>query len=190
MSLRLIVGLGNPGKEYAETRHNAGMWFVEKLAEKYNANLRNETKFHGFLASIDADRKMLCPTTFMNLSGQAVQAVASYYKIAPNEILVAHDELDFLPGIIRLKFGGGHGGHNGLSSIIDHLGSKDFYRLRIGIGHPGNKNLVSDYVLNNPGKEDKKLIINSIERAIEIIQDLFDGKFELAQQKLNTAIDN
>ena len=150
-SIQLIVGLGNPGAQYEDTRHNAGFWFVEQLARAYGGSLQPEKKFFGYAARITIggqDVRLLTPSTFMNRSGQAVNAIATFYKIPPQAILVAHDELDHPPGIGRLKQGGGHGGHNGLRDIISSLGNnKDFCRLRIGIGHPGNSKAVVNYVL-------------------------------------------
>lgn len=160
-NVKLIVGLGNPGTEYANTRHNAGQDLVERLAFKTNSPLQSETKFFGFTGrSIveHRDLKMLIPTTFMNRSGQAVAAIANFYKIDIEEILVVHDELDLPPGVARLKQGGGHGGHNGLRDIISSLGNNNnFQRLRIGIGHPGNAKLVSNYVLKKAGGDDALL---------------------------------
>ena len=150
-TIKLIVGLGNPGPQYSQTRHNAGAWFVGALSRDYNIPLNLETKFFGHSGRglIDGkDCRLLIPNTFMNLSGKAVGALATFYKILPDEILVAHDELDIDPGLVKLKKSGGHGGHNGLRDIISALGNnKNFYRLRIGIGHPGNAKLVSNYVL-------------------------------------------
>ena len=140
-NLSLIVGLGNPGREYAQTRHNAGFWFVERLADQYGISLKNDPKFFGISGrgKIEGqDVRLLLPTTFMNLSGKSVVPFAKFYNIQPEAILIAHDELDMNPGVIRLKSGGGHGGHNGLRDIVPHIGS-NFHRLRIGIGHPGSK---------------------------------------------------
>nr|MDQ2995055.1 aminoacyl-tRNA hydrolase [Pseudomonadota bacterium] len=151
--IKLIVGLGNPGPQYASTRHNVGAWLVEELARQHHTALRADTKFLGQYCKIrlgDQECLLLVPTTFMNLSGQSVKALAQYYKIAPEEILVAHDELDFPTGQIRFKHDGGHGGHNGLRDIISHLHSKTFHRLRIGIDHPGNRDDVVGYVLKPP----------------------------------------
>ncbi|CAB3269914.1 unnamed protein product [Salmonella enterica subsp. enterica serovar Typhimurium] len=143
MAIKLIVGLANPGAEYAATRHNAGAWYVDLLAERLRAPLREEPKFFGYTSRITLegeDVRLLVPTTFMNLSGKAVGAMASFYRIQPDEILVAHDELDLPPGVAKFKLGGGHGGHNGLKDIISKLGNNpNFHRLRVGIGHPGDK---------------------------------------------------
>ncbi|MGL9769262.1 MAG: aminoacyl-tRNA hydrolase [Sodalis sp. (in: enterobacteria)] len=170
MTLKLIVGLGNPGTEYATTRHNAGAWYVKLLAERYHQTLKEESKFYGytgrFLLGGQAIR-LLVPTTFMNLSGKAVAAIATFYRIVPEDILVAHDDLDLLPGNARFKFGGGHGGHNGLKEIISRLGNNpQFYRLRIGIGHPGNKNHVVGFVLGKPPTIERQLIDGAIDEAL------------------------
>lgn len=189
MAIALIVGLGNPGAEYAKTRHNAGAWFVQELAEKHHATLHHETKFLGFhcITKIDGhDCHLLIPTTFMNLSGQSVKAVANYYKITPNQILVAHDEIDLPTGEIRLKFDGGHGGHNGLRDIISHFSSNQFHRLRIGIGHPGDSKLVHDYVLNPPKKSERELIDQALQNADQVMPLLLKGEFQKATQKLHT----
>lgn len=186
--IKLIVGLGNPGPEHAQTRHNAGAWFVSELANQHNLNLNRTTKFHGFFGSIEIEGdelKVLLPTTYMNLSGQAVQSVVSYYKIPVESVLIAHDELDFPPGVARLKYEGGSGGHKGLQSVIQHLGD-NFHRLRIGIGHPGHKDLVHNYVLMSPPLNEKKLIMQSIEKAISIVPELINGYFEKAQNFLHS----
>ncbi|WP_345831369.1 aminoacyl-tRNA hydrolase [Erwinia sp. HDF1-3R] len=168
-SIKLIVGLANPGAEYAATRHNAGAWYVDLLAERHNQSLKEESKFYGYTARLNLsgnDVRLLVPTTFMNLSGKAVAAMATFYRIAPEEILVAHDELDLLPGIAKFKQGGGHGGHNGLKDIISKLGnSQDFHRLRIGIGHPGDRNKVVGFVLGKPQAAEQTLIDSAIDEA-------------------------
>ncbi len=151
--LRLIVGLGNPGGEYAETRHNAGFWFCERLADELGLRFSHESRFHGLVANArEAGAWLLMPQTFMNRSGQAIGALARFYRIEPAEILVVHDELDIPPGQLRLKFGGGLGGHNGLKDTSAHLGTNDYWRLRIGIGHPGDKARVTGHVLGNYAK--------------------------------------
>lgn len=182
--IQLIVGLGNPGDEYENTRHNVGAWFVEALAEQHKISLRMETKFKGLFGAFE-NCKLLIPTTFMNLSGQAVKAVANFYKISPEEILVAHDELDFEAGVVKLKIGGGNNGHNGLKDIIANLNSADFYRLRFGIGRPNDKNY-TDYVLHSPSKTDKAQIENAIDNAINIVPELLAGNFAKAMQNLHT----
>ena len=186
--IKLLVGLGNPGDEYAETRHNAGAWFVNELANHHNVSLRFENKFSGLFGSLNyqgTECKLLLPATYMNKSGQSVLACANFYKIPLSSILAAHDELDFTPGIVRLKFGGGHGGHNGLRDIAARCGGSDFYRLRIGIGHPGNKDLVSGYVLSKPSRDDKNKITNSIENAGAILPELLRGDIEKAMNILH-----
>lgn len=187
--IQLFVGLGNPGEEYAATRHNAGVWFIEALCKEWGLSLQFEAKFHGTLAStVVAGHKvrLLVPTTFMNASGQAVRAVSQFYQIPPNAILVAHDELDFSPGTVRLKQEGGHGGHNGLRDIIQHLHTDHFNRLRIGIGHPGHRNLVHNYVLTRPGKSDQEHILNGITHSFSILDLLLKGDIQAAMTQLHT----
>jgi PTH1 family peptidyl-tRNA hydrolase len=186
--LRAIVGLGNPGAEYERTRHNAGFWFVDRLAEAQRGSFRVDSKFQGLTAKVrlgDSDLLLLKPATFMNRSGQAIQALAAFYKLAAGQILVAHDELDLPPGTARLKRGGGHGGHNGLRSVHQHLGDS-YARLRIGIGHPGDKNLVLDYVLGRPSGSDQKLIDDAIERALAALDTLVAQSWDKAAQQLHT----
>lgn len=170
MTIKLIVGLANPGAEYAATRHNAGAWYVDLLAERLRALLREEPKFYGYTSRINlagADVRLLVPTTFMNLSGKAVAAMATFYRINPDEILVAHDELDLPPGVAKFKLGGGHGGHNGLKDIISKLGNNpNFHRLRVGIGHPGDKNKVVGFVLGKPPVSEQKLIDEAVDEAV------------------------
>lgn len=185
----LIVGLGNPGPDYEDTRHNAGAWFVSKLAESIHLSLRNNIKFHGLHGTAklhDHDCHFLIPTTFMNLSGQSVSALANYYKIPPHAILIAHDEIDLAVGDIRLKMDGGHGGHNGLRDIISHLGTNKFHRLRIGVGHPGNSDDVVDYVLTRPRKSEREQIDTALQDATHILPHLLDGHFQKAMQELHT----
>jgi len=185
----LIVGLGNPGAQYEETRHNAGAWFVQALANHSNATLKHSAKFQGLHCITQLHNEechLLIPTTFMNLSGQSVQAVANYYKIAPEHILVAHDEIDLPVGDIRLKFEGGHGGHNGLRDIIRHLNTNKFYRLRIGVGHPGDSKLVHDYVLHAPKKTEREQIEMSIEKAMRSMPLIMRGEFQKAMMELHT----
>nr|WP_256464412.1 aminoacyl-tRNA hydrolase [Erwinia amylovora] len=165
----MIVGLANPGAEYAATRHNAGAWYVDLLAERHNRSLKPESKFFGYTARLNIggeDVRLLVPTTFMNLSGKAVAAMATFYRIPADEILVAHDELDLPPGVAKFKQGGGHGGHNGLKDIISKLGNNvNFHRLRIGIGHPGDRNQVVGFVLGKPQAAEKALIDNAVDEA-------------------------
>ncbi|WP_168404318.1 aminoacyl-tRNA hydrolase [Erwinia amylovora] len=167
--IKLIVGLANPGAEYAATRHNAGAWYVDLLAERHNRSLKPESKFFGYTARLNIggeDVRLLVPTTFMNLSGKAVAAMATFYRIPADEILVAHDELDLPPGVAKFKQGGGHGGHNGLKDIISKLGNNvNFHRLRIGIGHPGDRNQVVGFVLGKPLAAEKALIDNAVDEA-------------------------
>jgi PTH1 family peptidyl-tRNA hydrolase len=188
--LKLIVGLGNPGAEYNGTRHNAGADFVAELARQHSITLAPETKFFGLCgrAFIGAkDIRLLIPTTFMNLSGKAVAAMANYYNVPPEAILVAHDELDLAPGVARLKIGGGHGGHNGLRDIIKSLGNnKNFARLRIGIDHPGSAKQVSNYVLRKAPVAEQQLIANSIDDALRILPELLSGEWNKAMKALHT----
>jgi PTH1 family peptidyl-tRNA hydrolase len=189
-SIKLIVGLGNPGTEYANTRHNAGADFVMELAQQFGITLSPESKFFGFAGrgNIQSrDVRLLLPTTFMNASGKSVSAIAQFYKIEPEAILVAHDELDIPPGISRLKIGGGHGGHNGLRDIISCLGNnKDFARLRIGIDHPGNAKLVSNYVLKKAPTAEYQQIEASIYQATKVIPLVLEGKWNDAMKELHT----
>jgi PTH1 family peptidyl-tRNA hydrolase len=185
----LIVGLANPGAEYEDTRHNAGAWFVSALAEDANISLRQNPKFHGLhgIAKVKGhDCHLLIPSTYMNNSGQAIQALASYYKIPPRSILIAHDELDLPAGVVRLKFDGGHGGHNGLRDTINHLNSKEFYRLRVGIGHPGNSKDVVNYVLSPPKKSERTEIDHALRTAEGILPFVMGGEFQKAMQFLHT----
>lgn len=188
-TIKLIVGLANPGNEYAATRHNAGAWFVDQLAERYHQSLKNDPKFFGYISRITLsghDVRLLVPTTFMNLSGKAVQAMATFYQIKPEEILVAHDELDINPGIAKFKFGGSHGGHNGLKDIASKLGNNlNFYRLRIGIGHPGDKNKVVSYVLNKPSKSEQELIDKAIDESVRCTEILLSDGIEAAMNRLH-----
>ncbi len=185
--LRLVVGLGNPGKQYERTRHNAGFWWVDRLAQKCKVELRGERKFNGYVGRITSpeDCWLLLPQTYMNASGQAVEALASFYKIAIEEILVIHDELDLLPGAAKLKLGGGVAGHNGLKDIAAKLG-QNFWRLRLGIGHPGQRDIVVDYVLHAPGQEEAQLISQSINRSMEVWPLMQAGEMEKAMLALHT----
>ncbi|WP_256489323.1 aminoacyl-tRNA hydrolase [Pleionea sp. CnH1-48] len=189
-SIKLIVGLANPGSQYEDTRHNAGAWFIEELARSYQISLSSESKFSGLTGRgliHNQDIRLLIPTTFMNLSGQAVGAMANFFKLAPENILVAHDELDIGPGQIRLKKGGGHGGHNGLRDIIAKLGNqKDFYRLRVGIGHPGDKNKVTNFVLGKPPAKERKAIDDAVYEAVRSIEPIITGAHDKAMQHLHS----
>ena len=183
---KLVVGLGNPGSEYAETRHNAGFWFCERLARELGTSFSKEARFHGLAANARNDGVwLLMPQTFMNRSGQSVAALARFYRIEPAEILVVHDELDIPPGQLRLKFGGGLGGHNGLKDITAHLGTQDFWRLRVGIGHPGDRNEVVNFVLKPPRREESELIDESLDRALLAWPLLARADWNAAGQRLN-----
>ena len=187
--IRLIVGLGNPGREYESTRHNVGFWWVDELARSESFSFKTEAKFHGLMTRghLHAHEVFLLkPQTFMNLSGRAVAAMAQFYKIAASEILVVHDELDLQPGIARLKMGGGHGGHNGLKDIIAQLGTKDFWRLRLGIGHPGERSEVVSYVLNDPRRDERELILDAMQQSLHVAPLVIEGKTEAAMLKLHS----
>ncbi len=186
--IRLIVGLGNPGAKYTGTRHNAGFWLLDDMARDRGVSLRPESRFHGEVGKFrhgDRDVHLLKPGTFMNRSGQSVAALARYFKIRPEQILVLHDELDLPPGDNRLKVGGGHGGHNGLRDIIQQIG-RDFLRLRIGIGHPGDRNQVVNYVLKAPSREDLAAIEEANQRSLEILPLLLEGHLDKAMQQLHS----
>lgn len=188
MSIKLIVGLRNPGSTYQHTRHNAGEWFVEALAKRDSASFRSDKKMQGELADLllqDAATKLLLPLTFMNHSGFPVRAVCQFYRIEPNELLVVHDELDLPAGRIKLKTGGGHGGHNGLRDIISLIGSSDFHRLRVGIGHPGHREMVVDYVLGKPSQHDRTLIFDAIDRGVDSIAIVLTGNMAAAMNLIN-----
>ncbi|MBF1265650.1 MAG: aminoacyl-tRNA hydrolase [Neisseria sicca] len=187
--IKMMVGLGNPGSEYEQTRHNAGFWFIDELAWQYKATLKEEKKFFGSVARISisgSDLWLLKPSTFMNRSGQAVAALAQFYKIKPEEILVVHDELDIPCGRIKFKLGGGNGGHNGLKDIQARLGTPDFYRLRFGIDHPGDRNLVVGYVLNKPSPEHRQQIDEAINKSLKAVPMLLVGEWEEAVRFLHS----
>lgn len=188
--LKLIVGLGNPGPQHDSNRHNAGVIFLHQLCKSYGGNLRGESKFFGEFGAINIagnDVKLLFPSTFMNHSGKAVAAVCKFFKIEPKNALVAYDEIDFDVGIARLKEGGGHGGHNGIRDIINAFGgNRDFYRLRIGVGHPGDKSMVSNHVLSNPSRSEADLIKGVIEDAIHVMPKAVTGEWEEAMRLLHT----
>jgi PTH1 family peptidyl-tRNA hydrolase len=190
-AIRLIVGLGNPGAEYQKTRHNAGFWLLDELAWDYKQSFRAEAKFFAEVARAaqpgGSDLWLLKPMTFMNLSGQAVVALARFYKIMPNEILVVHDELDLPPGSARFKQGGGHGGHNGLKDIIAKLGTPDFWRLRLGIGHPGERTEVVNYVLKKPRAEEQSEIDQAMVAALAVLPQALAGEMAAAMKQLHTA---
>ncbi len=190
--IQLIVGLGNPGSEYASTRHNVGAWFIDAFCRQHRLTLRSETKFNAKFTSFSIlghDVKIMIPNTYMNHSGQAVSAVAKYYQIPVENIIIVHDELDLPVETIRFKTGGGHGGHNGLRDIIHHIHSREFHRLRIGIDHPGHKDGVVDYVLQKPSKADEQKIQIAIENGLRVMNDIIVGNFQAAMQKLHTSTD-
>lgn len=188
--LRLIAGLGNPGPDYSATRHNAGFWFVDRLAAERQIQFAPEKRFFGELARLSApgvDCRLFKPAVFMNESGRALQAVAAYFEIAGEEMLIIHDEIDLEAGTIRLKRGGGHGGHNGLRDISEKLGGGDYLRLRIGVGHPGDKSRVTPHVLSCPAAAETALIDGAIERGLALMPLLFAGELERAMTRLHTA---
>lgn len=185
--IKLIVGLGNPGDKYSKTRHNAGFWFVDELAHRKGATFKSEAKFSGEVCKLNIAGQavwLLKPTTFMNRSGLAAKQISSFYKIAVDEVIVVHDELDLSPGTVRLKSGGGHGGHNGLRDLHAQLG-KEYWRLRIGIGHPGDRNKVVDYVLSNASKADEIEIMNTIERTANHIDEIVSGDMQKVMNELH-----
>lgn len=187
--VQLIAGLGNPGSEYEDTPHNAGFWFVDAVARQQNAIFKSEKKFHGQVAKFrhaGEDVWLLKPDTYMNLSGQAVQALARFFKIGTENILVVHDDLDLPPGTARLKEGGGHGGHNGLRDIIGKMGGNSFQRLRIGIGHPGDKSRVTSHVLKKAAGDDRIAIDNAIDAALKVLPEVLDGELPRAMNELHT----
>lgn len=188
MAIKLIVGLRNPGAVYANTRHNAGGWFLEALAAHYKSSFKIDKKLHGELAQLEINAnpcRALLPLSFMNHSGMPVRAASQFYRIEANEILVAHDELDLPAGRIKLKTGGGHGGHNGLRDIIHQLGTTAFHRVRVGIGHPGHKELVLDYVLGKPSLHDRQSIAAAIDRGIDVMPMVLSGNVQVAMSQLN-----
>ena len=189
-AVQLIVGLGNPGPEYDQTRHNAGALFVERVAESQRVNLSVDRKYFGLVGKFNhqgREVRLLIPTTYMNRSGQSVAALANFFKLKPEEILVAHDELDMPPGVAKLKQGGGHGGHNGLRDIIAQLGNQNnFHRLRLGIGHPGHASLVSGYVLGRAPRSEQELLDQSIDFALEVLPEMLAGDWTVAMRKLHS----
>ena len=188
--IKLIVGLGNPGKEYERTRHNAGFRWVDAIAEGKRASWKRETKFAGWVTRVEEggrDFWMLKPATYMNERGRSVSALMRFYRIEPAQMLVVHDELDLPPGAVKLKLGGGTGGHNGLTDIAAAIDSKDFWRLRIGIGHPGHKDLVSDYVLDKARKVEEEAIGPAFDRSLDLLPKLATGRLNDAMTWLHTA---
>ena len=186
--LRLVAGLGNPGRDYAATRHNAGFWWVDRLAAELGGQWSNEARFLGQVAKVrvpTGELWLLKPDTFMNRSGQSVGALARFFKVAPGEVLVAHDELDLPPGVARLKQGGGHGGHNGLKDIDAQFG-KDYWRLRLGIGHPGDRDKVTGFVLARPSVDETGAIELALRRALDVWPDIARGDFDKAMMQLHT----
>ena len=187
--IKLIVGLGNPGKEYGRTRHNAGFWWVDAIVEAKRATWKKETKFSGWTAKVEeggAQFALLKPSTYMNESGRSVAAYLRFFRIEPDAMLVVHDELDLPPGTVKLKRGGGTGGHNGLTDIVEVLGTKDFWRLRIGIGHPGHKDLVADYVLDKPRRIELEAIEPPLERSYDLLPWLAKARMTDAMTWLHT----
>jgi len=189
-AIKLIVGLGNPGPEYEQTRHNAGALFVERIASAQRVNLTVDRKYFGLVAKFShqgQDIRLLIPTTYMNRSGQSVAALAGFFRIKPEEILVAHDELDLPPGVAKLKLGGGHGGHNGLRDIIAQLGNQNnFHRLRLGIGHPGVASMVSNFVLGRAPRAEQEKLDASIDFALGVLPDVLAGDFAKAMRVLHS----
>ena len=188
-SISLIAGLGNPGSQYAGTRHNAGFWFLGELQKKYSFSLSSEKKYKAETGHFNFQGRtvrVVAPATFMNLSGESVAPLANFYRIPAQQILVIHDELDMPPGTVKLKKGGGHGGHNGLRDISSKMGTLDFQRMRIGIGHPGNAKMVSGYVLKKPSEDDRYSILQAIDRGIDVMDQVLSGDFAAAMLKLHT----
>ncbi|BBL76585.1 aminoacyl-tRNA hydrolase [Methylomagnum ishizawai] len=188
-NFKLLVGLGNPTAQYEKTRHNAGFWFLDAIAARYRLGFREEPRFHGLAAKLElaGDTLLLLkPTTYMNRSGLAVGAMAKYFKVEPAQILVAHDELDLPPGVARLKRGGGHGGHNGLRDILAHLGTPDYYRLRFGIGHPGDRDAVVPYVLGAPSRAEAGLIEAAISNVADSVPELVAGNLAGLMNRLHS----
>lgn len=190
-NFKLLVGLGNPTREYERTRHNVGFRFLDAVAATFRASFAQEPGFHGELARTEIRGEpvyLLKPLTYMNRSGLAVGTVARYFRVVPSAILVAHDDLDLQPGIARLKFDGGHGGHNGLRDIAVHLGTTAFHRLRFGIGHPGNRSAVIRYVLETPTQTQDQLVSQAIERAVQLLPELTAGRLDAAMKALHTKL--
>jgi peptidyl-tRNA hydrolase, PTH1 family len=186
--MKLIVGLGNPGDKYERTRHNAGFWLIERFSAQSSTPMRKDPKFQALVGRhAGSGTWLVMPQNFMNASGHAVQMISSFFKIPPSEILVVHDELDFAPGVVKMKQGGGIAGHNGLRDISARLGSHDYWRLRIGVGHPGDRNAVVDYVLHKPSVDDRALIDGAIGRALDVMPLVISGDLQSAMLKLHTA---
>ena len=188
-AIQLVAGLGNPGSKYEQTRHNAGFWFVDEIARQCNTQFKSESKYKSEVARCSMagnDLRLQKPMDFMNCSGMPVASLAGFYRIPRGEVLIVHDDLDLPVGTIKLKKGGGHGGHNGLRDLIPHLGGKDFLRLRVGIGHPGDRDDVVAYVLKAPSRDDRLLIDQAINAAMKVMPDLVAGNIEAAMKELHT----
>jgi PTH1 family peptidyl-tRNA hydrolase len=189
-AIQLVVGLGNPGAKYEQTRHNAGFWFVDEVARQVNARFKSDSKYKSEIARCSiagTDCRLQKPMDFMNRSGLPVASLAAFYQIPRSGILIVHDDLDLPPGTVKLKRGGGHGGHNGLRDLIPHLGGNDFLRLRIGIGHPGHRDDVVAYVLKNASREDRAAIDRAIDEAVKVLPDIVAGNLDKAMKTLHTA---
>jgi len=189
-AIQLVVGLGNPGAKYEQTRHNAGFWFVEEVARQYNTRFKSESKYKSEVARCSIagnDCRLQKPTDFMNRSGLPVASLAGFYQIPRSSILIVHDDLDLPPGTVKLKKSGGHGGHNGLRDLIPHLGGNDFLRLRIGIGHPGHRDDVVGYVLKNASRDDRTAIDQALDEAVKVLPDIIAGHLDKAMKELHTA---
>jgi PTH1 family peptidyl-tRNA hydrolase len=189
-AIQLVAGLGNPGAKYEQTRHNAGFWFVDEVAHQYNALFKSESKYKSEVARCSIagnDCRLQKPMDFMNRSGLPVASLAAFYQIPRSSILIVHDDLDLPPGTVKLKRGGGHGGHNGLRDLIPHLGGNDFLRLRIGIGHPGHRDDVVGYVLKNASRDERAVIDQAIDDAVKVLPDIISGDFDKAMKELHTA---
>jgi len=189
-AIQLVAGLGNPGAKYEQTRHNAGFWFVDEVARQYNARFKSESKYKSEVARCSIagnDCRLQKPLDFMNRSGLPVASLAGFYQIPRSSILIVHDDLDLPPGTVKLKKGGGHGGHNGLRDLIPHLGGNDFLRLRIGIGHPGHRDDVVAYVLMNASRDDRTAIEQAIDEAVKVLPDIIAGNLDKAMKELHTA---
>ena len=189
LPLKLVIGLGNPGSRYSGTRHNAGFWFVDRVAEKFSCSFSRAHKFTADIARLrsdDIDCMLLKPLTLMNDSGRSVQAMMAYYNITPKQILVVHDEIDFDPGTIRIKKGGGDAGHNGIRDIITNIGTNDFLRIRIGVGHPGHRDRVIGSVLGKPTRAERKLITEAIDKGLEVFPQILAGDYQKAMNQLHS----
>jgi len=189
-AIQLVVGLGNPGAKYEQTRHNAGFWFVDEVARQYNTRFKSESRYKSEVARCSIagnDCRLQKPLDFMNRSGLPVASLAGFYQIPRSSILIVHDDLDLSPGTVKLKKGGGHGGHNGLRDLIPHLGGNDFLRLRIGIGHPGHRDDVVGYVLKDASRDDRTTIDQAIDEAVKVLPDIIAGHLDKAMKELHTA---